>query len=143
MRITTIGRGNIGGGLGELWRQAGHEVVELGKEGGDCAGSDAVLLAVPQGAIPDALGSVSGLEAIPVESGVDAADVLRHDETDPVLALMLATMEPPELPVAIGVIYDCPAPTLEGRLRAQAPTTGAPISLNALLRQGPTWRMPG
>jgi predicted dinucleotide-binding enzyme len=79
VRITTIGRGNIGGGLGELWRQAGHEVVELGREGGDCAGSDAVLLAVPQGAIPDALASVSGLEAIPV---IDATNVVRGPRPD-------------------------------------------------------------
>ena len=55
MRITTIGRGNVGGGLGELWRKAGHEVVEMGREGGDASGSDAVLLAVPQAAIADAL----------------------------------------------------------------------------------------
>jgi predicted dinucleotide-binding enzyme len=48
VRITTIGRGNVGGGLGELWREAGHEVVEMGREGGDASGSDAVLLAVPQ-----------------------------------------------------------------------------------------------
>ena len=74
MRITTIGRGNIGGGLGELWRRAGHEVVELGQEGGDASGSDAVLLAVPQRAIADAIGSVRGLEGIPV---IDAMNVVR------------------------------------------------------------------
>jgi predicted dinucleotide-binding enzyme len=74
MKITTIGRGNIGGGLGELWGRAGHEVAELGREGGDCSGSEAVLLAVPQAAIPDALAGVSGLEGIPV---IDAANVVR------------------------------------------------------------------
>jgi predicted dinucleotide-binding enzyme len=25
MKITTIGKGNIGGGLARLWQQAGHE----------------------------------------------------------------------------------------------------------------------
>ena len=79
MKITTIGRGNIGGGLGELWAQAGHEVVELGREGGDCSGSDAVLLAVPQPAIADALASVSGLEATPV---IDATNVVRGPRPD-------------------------------------------------------------
>jgi len=74
MRITTIGRGNVGGGLGELWRRAGHEVVELGRDGGDCSGSDAVLLAVPQAAIADALASVSALESVPV---IDAINVVR------------------------------------------------------------------
>ena len=74
MKVTTIGRGNIGGGLGELWRRAGHEVVELGQEGGDASGSDAVLLAVPQRALADAIGSVRGLEGIPV---IDAINVVR------------------------------------------------------------------
>jgi 8-hydroxy-5-deazaflavin:NADPH oxidoreductase len=72
VRITTIGRGNVGGGLGELWRQAGHEVVEMGREGGDASGSDAVLLAVPQTAIADALASVNGLEAVPVIDAINA-----------------------------------------------------------------------
>ena len=74
MRITTIGRGTVGGGLGELWRRAGHEVVEVGREGGDASSSDAALLAVPQRAIADAIGSVSGLEGVPV---IDAMNVVR------------------------------------------------------------------
>jgi predicted dinucleotide-binding enzyme len=72
VRITTIGRGNVGGGLGELWRRAGHEVVEMGREGGDASGSGAVLLAVPQTAIADALGSVTGLDGVPVIDAVNA-----------------------------------------------------------------------
>ena len=72
MRITTIGRGNVGGGLGELWRRAGHEVVEMGREGGEASGSDAVLLAVPQTAIADALASVSGLDGVPVIDAINA-----------------------------------------------------------------------
>ena len=31
MKITTIGRGNIGGGLANRWRKAGHDVTELGQ----------------------------------------------------------------------------------------------------------------
>jgi 8-hydroxy-5-deazaflavin:NADPH oxidoreductase len=62
MKITVIGRGNVGGGLAKLWRAAGHEVTELGKDGGDAAGADAILVAVPSGAIADALGKVSGIE---------------------------------------------------------------------------------
>ena len=72
MKITTIGRGNVGGGLGEFWRRAGHEVVEIGREGGDVSGSDAVLLAVPQSAIADALASVSGSEGVPVIDAINA-----------------------------------------------------------------------
>jgi 8-hydroxy-5-deazaflavin:NADPH oxidoreductase len=62
MKITTIGRGNVGGGLASLWRAAGHEVTELGSEGGDASDADAVLVAVPNDAIDDAIGSVTGLE---------------------------------------------------------------------------------
>jgi predicted dinucleotide-binding enzyme len=66
MKVVVIGRGNVGGGLARLWRGAGHEVVELGREGGDAAGADAVLLAVPSGAIAGALASVTGIEGVPV-----------------------------------------------------------------------------
>jgi len=43
MRIVTIGKGNVGGGLAELWREAGHDVTELGRAGGVASGADAVL----------------------------------------------------------------------------------------------------
>jgi predicted dinucleotide-binding enzyme len=62
MKITTIGRGNIGAGLGRLWVEAGHDVTLLGREGGDAFGADVVLVAVPSGSISDALGKVTGLE---------------------------------------------------------------------------------
>jgi len=39
----TIGKGNVGGGLAELWREAGHDVTKLGREGGVASGADAVL----------------------------------------------------------------------------------------------------
>ena len=61
MNITTIGRGTIGGNLARLWRSAGHDVTELGRDGGDVAGADVVLLAVPYGAVADALANVTGL----------------------------------------------------------------------------------
>jgi 8-hydroxy-5-deazaflavin:NADPH oxidoreductase len=62
MKITTIGRGNIGGTLGRLWAAAGHEVTELGRDGGDASDADAVLLAVLGNVVPEALEGVSGLE---------------------------------------------------------------------------------
>lgn len=62
MNITTIGRGNIGGGLARLWEQAGHTVTMLGRDGGDASDADAVLVAVPSGSLSEALGKVSGLE---------------------------------------------------------------------------------
>jgi 8-hydroxy-5-deazaflavin:NADPH oxidoreductase len=62
VNITTIGRGNIGGGLARLWEQAGHTVTMLGRDGGDASDADAVLVAVPSGSLSEALGKVSGLE---------------------------------------------------------------------------------
>ena len=61
MKITTIGRGNVGGGLARRWKQAGPTVPQLGRDGGDAADADVVLVAVPSGAIADALAKVSGL----------------------------------------------------------------------------------
>src|SRR5436305_15314366 len=72
MKITTIGRGNIGGGLAERWEKAGHTVTTLGREGGDAADADAVLVAVPSGSIADALGKVSGLEGKVVVDATNA-----------------------------------------------------------------------
>jgi hypothetical protein len=62
MNITTIGRGNIGGGLARRWEQAGHSVTALGRGGGDVAAADVVLVAVPSGSVSEALADVSGLE---------------------------------------------------------------------------------
>lgn len=79
MKITTMGRGNVGGGLAKLWQGAGHDVVEIGSDGGDASGSDAALLAVPTKAIADAIHSVSGLEGVPV---IDATNVFGGPRPD-------------------------------------------------------------
>lgn len=62
MKITTIGKGNIGSGLAQLWERAGHEVTTLGREGGDASGADVLLVAVPSGSVSDALSKVTGIE---------------------------------------------------------------------------------
>ena len=62
MKITVIGKGNVGGGLARLWRAAGHDVQELGRAGGDASAADALLVAVPSDAIGDALAKVSGIQ---------------------------------------------------------------------------------
>lgn len=61
MKITTIGKGTIGGTLARLWMAAGHEVNQLGRDGGDAAEADVVLLAVPNDTVPTALAGVTGL----------------------------------------------------------------------------------
>ena len=60
MKIATIGRGSIGGTLAQLWTTAGHEVTQLGRDGGDVGDAEVVLLAVPYGAVGDALAGVTG-----------------------------------------------------------------------------------
>jgi predicted dinucleotide-binding enzyme len=61
MNITVIGRGHVGGGLARRWERARHTVKLIGRDGGDASDADAVLVAVPSGAISDALRKVSGL----------------------------------------------------------------------------------
>ena len=61
MNIVVIGRGNVGGGLGELWRRAGHDVTALGRDGGDASEADVVVVAVPGPEISAALGKVTGV----------------------------------------------------------------------------------
>jgi 8-hydroxy-5-deazaflavin:NADPH oxidoreductase len=79
MRIAVIGRGNVGGGLAKRWREAGHEVQEIGRDGGDAADADVLLVAVPTGAIADALGSVTGIAGKPT---IDATNVVRDRNED-------------------------------------------------------------
>lgn len=62
MRITVVGKGNVGGGLADLWERAGHTVTRLGRDGGEVSDADVVLLAVPGGAIAEALEMVQGIE---------------------------------------------------------------------------------
>jgi predicted dinucleotide-binding enzyme len=81
VKVTVVGRGNVGGGLAERWRKAGHDVQELGREGGDASDSDVVLVAVPSDSIADALGKVSGLDG---KVAIDATNALgdRNEEFD-------------------------------------------------------------
>jgi 8-hydroxy-5-deazaflavin:NADPH oxidoreductase len=62
MKITVIGRGNIGGGLAKRWERAGHDITALGHEGGDASDADVVVVAVYSDKIADALAGVSGLD---------------------------------------------------------------------------------
>jgi 8-hydroxy-5-deazaflavin:NADPH oxidoreductase len=73
MKIAVVGRGNVGGGLADRWERAGHEVTRIGKDGGDVSGADAVLIAVPGGAVAEALESVQGIEGKTV---VDATNLV-------------------------------------------------------------------
>jgi 8-hydroxy-5-deazaflavin:NADPH oxidoreductase len=73
MRIAVIGRGNVGGGLADLWEGAGHDVTRIGREGGDVSDAEAVLVAVPGATIAEALDRVQGIEGKTV---IDATNLV-------------------------------------------------------------------
>ena len=88
----------------------------------------------------------SGLAELEVvmigENGVTESDILVHDETNKMLAMMLSSMEPPHSPVALGVIYCDPTTNYDKAVYDQIDAAKAKSSdadLNALLRQGHTW----
>jgi 8-hydroxy-5-deazaflavin:NADPH oxidoreductase len=73
MKVAVVGRGNVGGGLAKKWRDAGHDVDEIGKDGGDVSAAEAVLFAVPGGALADAVEKVQGLEG---KTTIDATNLI-------------------------------------------------------------------
>ena len=87
-------------------------------------------------------GSVA-LEAVTLgEGGVTEADLLVHDETNRIQAQMLAAMEPPAFPVALGVLYSNPGASYEAEVRTQreaAKASKGAGDLKALLHSGHTW----
>src|SRR3546814_12793365 len=57
-----------------------------------------------------AKGGKIALEAVTLgEGGITEGDILVHDETDRALAGLLAAPQPPQMPVALGVLYGAPA----------------------------------
>ena len=76
MKIAVLGRGNVGGGLADLWERAGHELTRIGREAGDVSDVEAVVVAVPGGAIAEALDNVQGMEGKTV---VDATNLVGVD----------------------------------------------------------------
>ncbi|MBO6784925.1 MAG: 2-oxoacid:ferredoxin oxidoreductase subunit beta, partial [Alphaproteobacteria bacterium] len=83
------------------------------------------------------------LEAVVIgENGVTEDDIAVHDETNRSLATMLAQMDPPTMPVALGVLYCEAAPTYESAVHAQidqARESGGEGDLKKLLHKGQTW----
>jgi 2-oxoglutarate ferredoxin oxidoreductase subunit beta len=83
------------------------------------------------------------LEVVTIgEKEATEKDILVHDETNKVLATLLAQMEGPNFPVAIGVLYCNPSNTYEDAVHAQiaAEKKAHPsTNINDLLRSGPTW----
>jgi 8-hydroxy-5-deazaflavin:NADPH oxidoreductase len=79
MRIAVVGRGNVGGGLADLWEKAGHEVTRIGRDGGDVSDAEAVVIAVPGGSVAAALETVSGIDGKTV---IDATNLVGSEPPD-------------------------------------------------------------
>ena len=89
------------------------------------------------------------LEAVTVGEGdgeVPESEILVHDETNLAMAQLLAAMEPPALPVALGVLYCDPVPSYDAQIeakRTQRPVDGGQAAglagIDALLRDAHTW----
>src|ERR671920_134476 len=73
MKIAVVGRGNVGGGLADLWEQASHEVKRIGREGGDVSDAEVVVVAIPGGTIAEALNNLQGMEGKTV---IDATNLV-------------------------------------------------------------------
>jgi predicted dinucleotide-binding enzyme len=73
MKIAVYGKGNVGGGLADLWERKGHQVTRLGRNGGDVSQAEVVLIAVPGDKLPDALGKLKGIKGKTV---IDATNLI-------------------------------------------------------------------
>jgi len=82
------------------------------------------------------------LEVVHMDEGVSEDDLVVHDETNKVLAQMLAELQSPEFPEPIGVLYCNPASPYHADVYEQRDAIRlkkGPADLNALLRSGHTW----
>ena len=76
------------------------------------------------------------------ENGVTLADIQVHDQKDRTLAWLLASLTPPEFPVALGVLHCEPGPVYEEVVNAQvkdAQAKNPDANLADLLASGGTW----
>ena len=80
--------------------------------------------------------------ALKVVAG-DDPDVLIHDPTNRGIAAMLILMPHEGFPIALGVIYEDPAPTFESVVVEQnkAAASGKTPDLQALVAKGQTWQV--
>ena len=72
--------------------------------------------------------------------GVPEEEVLVHDQSNRALATLLATMEGPDLPLAVGVLFAEEGPVFEAEVRDQVEERGH-LPLSDLLRRTSTWKV--
>ena len=74
------------------------------------------------------------------DSAAGEAEILRHDETNPVLAQLLLAMAPPDFPIAMGVIRRAPRESFDAAFWRGAGAPGARKARVAdYLRRARTW----
>ena len=87
--------------------------------------------------------SMMALEVVNIgENGITEDEILVHDETNKVVAQLLAGMKSPAFPTAIGVLYCEESTTYETAIHEQLTAeiqNKSNADLNELLRQGSTW----
>ena len=82
------------------------------------------------------------LEVVTLGDGISEDDLVVHDETNKVLAQMLASLRGPDFPEPVGVIYCNPAESYVDSVHDQRISVREVKSkpdMNALLRAGHTW----
>lgn len=77
-------------------------------------------------------------EVVALRDGFGTGDLLVHDETNPVLAGLLAEMAPPDFPLPLGVLYAAPA---EGGTPDAPDERRSDGDFNNLLRSEGTYRL--
>ena len=82
------------------------------------------------------------LKVVDVVDG-DTSGVIVHNVTNRAIAHMLVEMEFGPFPMALGVLYDDPAPTFESAVVAQnaAASEGKVADLQKLVSKGQTWQV--
>lgn len=81
-------------------------------------------------------------EVVTLGNGVSTADMLVHDENDPVLAFILSRMAPPAFPTPIGVLRVVHKPSLDELMNQQiheAKAKSGEGDLEKLLHRGDVW----
>ena len=84
-------------------------------------------------------------EVVPVDPEEPAATdgILHHDETDPLLGMLLASLEGPDFPVALGVLHRRASDLEPVAAPPSLPSHAERIeSVHGLLRKARTWRIP-
>ena len=76
------------------------------------------------------------------EDGITTEDLLVHDETNRPMAFLLAAMEPPSFPIALGVLFRETHPSYETSVLDQVAATTERMGegdLETLFNAGHTW----